>query len=187
MNIGAAETRAYDGAGNTSTAANSAAYSWLYEWIGKLKSLRALFTTHANGIGTAVHGLGTMAIQFASAVAIAGGTAIFKYERELVTALGAINSATNVDWSAQGIVTLTVSGANAAISHSNLPAGGGGGPAGALVFRVVNGGIATELFPGAKRPTGGSLGLTASGIDYVTCICVDGATVEIAGVAKDVR
>lgn len=187
VTIGGNETRSYDGAGNTTGGANGSAHSWLFEWIGKLKALRAAFNAHAAAVGTAVHGLGSMALQFASAVAIAGGSAVFSYQRELITALGSIAAATNVNWQAQGVVTLTVGAAGASITHGNLPAGGGGGPAGTLVFRVVNGGVATELFPGAKRPGGSTLGLTASGVDYVTCICVDGATVEIAGVAKDVR
>lgn len=187
VSIGAAETRTYDGAGNTTGGANASAHSWLFEWIGKIKSIRFAFNAHVAAVGTAVHGLGSMATQFASAVAITGGSAVLKYQRELTTALGSITAATNVDWQAQGVVTLTVGAAGASITNGNLPAGGAGGPSGTLVFRVVNGGIATELFPGAKRPGGSVLGLTNPGVDYVTCICVDGATVEIAGVSKDIR
>ena len=185
--IGATETRSYDGSGNTTAGVNASALSWLYEWIGKLKSLRTTYLAHAGGVGTAVHGLGSMATQAANAVAIAGGAATLSYQRELITALGSISAPTNVNWQAQGAVTLTVAAAGASITHNNLPVGGGGGPAGTLVFRVVNGGLATELFPGAKRAGASPLGLTSSGVDYVTCICVDGATVEIAGVAKDIR
>jgi hypothetical protein len=187
VNIGAAETRSYDGSGNTTAGANGSALSWLYEWIGKIKVLRAAFLSHVNGLGAAVHGLGSMAVQMANAVAIAGGSASLTYSREKVRAIGNLNAASAVSWIAQGVVTLTVTGSGASITHGDLPAGGDGGPAGTLVFRVVNGGLATELFPGAKRPGGVGLGLSASGIDYVTCICVDGATVEIAGVAKDIR
>ncbi|MBK9704800.1 MAG: hypothetical protein IPO75_15905 [Betaproteobacteria bacterium] len=53
--------------------ANSSLLSWLYEWIGKLKDLRTLYTAHAAATGTSAHGLGTMSTQAASAVAITGG------------------------------------------------------------------------------------------------------------------
>lgn len=54
---------------------NSSLLSWLYEWVGKFKDLRTLFTAHNGGaVGTYHSGVGTIAAQAASAVAITGGS-----------------------------------------------------------------------------------------------------------------
>ena len=60
---------------NTTAGNNSSLMSWMYEWIGKLKDLRTLFTAHNGGaVGTYHSGIGTIASQAAASVAITGGS-----------------------------------------------------------------------------------------------------------------
>ena len=68
------ETATYNSTHQTG-GANSSHLSWLYEWIGKFKDLRTLFTAHNGGaVGSYHSGVGTIASQAASSVAITGGT-----------------------------------------------------------------------------------------------------------------
>lgn len=170
------ETATYDVNGNMTGGANSALSSWLYEWAGKLKVIRTNVAALIATIGT----LGSMALQSAANIAVTGGSAVLSYNREVVTALGNVAVSTPVNWANQGVVTLTVTNAAAAITHTSLPAAL---IAGTMVFRITNGGIATNLFPGALKPGGAALGLSVSGVDYVTVISV-GGTLDIVGVAK---
>ena len=68
------ETATYNSTHQTG-GANSSHLSWLYEWIGKFKDLRTLFTAHNGGaVGTYHSGIGTIASQAAASVAITGGS-----------------------------------------------------------------------------------------------------------------
>jgi hypothetical protein len=132
----------------------------------------------------AINSFGSMASQNANAVAISGGFAELTYERERVAALGNVNAAVSIDWKAQGIVMLTVNGAGAAFTYTNLPAGGNGGMGGGLLFKVVNGGLATNLFGTVRKPAGFSL--SSAAVDWVSMVCADGVMPEIIGVTKAV-
>ena len=109
------ETATYNSTHQTG-GANSSHLSWLYEWIGKFKDLRTLFTAHNGGAAGTYHsGIGTIASQAASAVAITGGTikgttiggtgaseaqlATYLNTRETYVALGGTSGTINMDLS----------------------------------------------------------------------------------------
>jgi hypothetical protein len=72
------EGRTYDASGNLVATNNSGSImSWLHQWLGKFKALRDTYATHeakTPASSGSVHGLGTLALQAASAVAITGGS-----------------------------------------------------------------------------------------------------------------
>lgn len=171
----------YDAAGNlTATTAAGGFSSWLISLIGRMGNAEDNIVANIAGINA----FGTMADQNANAVAIADGYAELTYEREKTLALGALNASQAINWKAQGVVTVTVTGASATFTYSNLPPGGNGGMSGGLLVKVVNGGLATNLFGSAKKPAGFSLSSAAT--DWVALMCVDGTTPEITGVTKAV-
>lgn len=177
----ATETPARDGSGNTTTATNSSLLSsWLFEIFGKLLGLRTTVTNHTGATGTAVHGLGSMAIQSASAVAITGGSASLTYEREAIITLGSISASTAVNWSSGGHATVTAGAAGAAITFSNLPSG----VVGYMTFEITNGATATTLFSGLKNAGGVAPVFSAAGRDILVLMCRDGATVNVVGFLK---
>jgi hypothetical protein len=176
-----AQTFTYDSNGNLTATANAGGFgSWLMSLIGRIgvveAEIVALLADNA--------ALGTMSTQNANAVAITDGSAQLTYEREKISAIGNLNASHAIDWTAQGVVTVTVTGSSAAFTYSNLPSGGNGGMAQALLFKVTNGGLATSLFGSAKKPAGFSLSSGAT--DWVSVVCVDGTTPEVVGVTKNV-
>lgn len=183
--VGTGETLSYDSSGNLTGAANASGFlTFLLPLLGRVNvasiSIAAINATLAT--------LGTMATQNASAVNITGGKVTAQRTRELIRAnFGTFNSSVPVDWEAQGVVIATVAGASAAFTYTNLPVGGDGGPAGALLFRITNGGLATNLFGAVKKPGGAALALSSSGTDWVSAICIDGVNVEVFGKAMDIR
>ena len=69
------ETLTYNTGNNYTAGTNASALSQIWEWVGKFKDLRTLFTAHNGGaVGTYHTGIGTMAAQAASAVAVTGGS-----------------------------------------------------------------------------------------------------------------
>lgn len=102
----------------------------------------------------------------------------FTYERESITALGNLNASQAINWLSQGFVTVTVTGASATFTYTNLPATNGQ----AILFRVTNGGLATNLFGAAIVPAG--FALSVAGVDWVSVACVDGTNVEVIGLTK---
>lgn len=183
--MGTAQAFTYDANGNLQTASNAGGFvQFLAYLLGKVKVLLSSFNTHTGAAINTVHSGGTMALQNANNVAVTGGYAELSYERNKTTALGSLNASQGIDWKAQGFVTVTVTGASATFTYTNLPPGGNGGMSGALMFKVVNGGLATNLFGSAKKPTGFTLSSAAT--DWVALACVDGTTPEVVGVTKAV-
>ena len=178
------QTYTYDGSGNLTATTNAGGLnSWLVALIGKQ-------TTHAALTGSSAHGLGTISTQSAASVAITGGTiagatiststASLTYEREAKVAKGSISGSTAIDWAAGGLQTVTVTGAGATLTHSNLPSG----VVGFVTLDVTNGGLATSLLTGCKFAGGAAPSLTSSGRDIISLMCHDGATVNVVGVLK---
>lgn len=175
------QTFTYDSSGNlTATTAAGGFSSWLISLIGRI----GLLEDAATSLNASIAGLGTISTQDADAVNITGGAAELDYEREKTTVLGNLNASQAINFKAQGVVTVTVTGSSATFTYSNLPPGGNGGMSGGLLFKVTNGGLATNLFGSAKKPSGFSL--STSGTDWVALMCVDGSTPEVTGVTKAV-
>jgi hypothetical protein len=181
------ETSVIDIAGNTTSGTNQSLVSWLYEWMGKFKSLRTQFFAHVASVGTAVHGLGTMSTQNASAVAISGGTINGTPIGGSVRAIGNFLSAreqhvsvafaapTTIDWSLGGSFDFTASGSGAVtLAFANLPIAT---IATAITVDITNGGLRTWTYPAAvKWPGGIAPTLTASGRDVLQFYTRDGGT-----------
>lgn len=170
-----------DGSSNSTTGTNTGILSWFYELFGKFLGLRTSFNAHTAATGTAVHGLGTIATQAASAVAITGGSVVCTYERENVQVLANGNAANTCSWVAGGYARLTVTGASASIAMSNLPPNG---TAQVMTFIITNGGLATTLFSGLKWPGGVAQTFSASGRDILAVLVQDGATLDVVGFGK---
>jgi hypothetical protein len=183
----ASETSTYDGSNNQTGGANSSMLSWLWEWIGKLKSLRTSYNAHVAAAGTAVHGLGSMSTQAASAVAVTGGTINGTTIGATTQAMGTFLSArekhvaatfgapTTIDWSAGGSFDTTASGSGAVtLAFSNLPATGFGV---SITWDLTNGGLRTWTFPASVKWAGGvAPTLTSAGRDILQFYTRDGGT-----------
>lgn len=183
----ATETINYDGNGNTTGGNNSSSISWLAEWIGKFKAFRTTINAHITGVGTAVHGLGTMSTQNAVAVAISGGTingtSIGGSSRAIGNFLSAreqhvgvsFGAPTTIDWSAGGSFDFTATGSGAAtLAFANLPTTT---IATSITVDVTNGGLRTWTYPAAvKWPGGVAPTLTSSGRDVLQFFTRDGGT-----------
>lgn len=165
----------------TAISGGSTALAMLTGLIGHVHRLSDDYTTHAAATGSSVHGLGTVSTQAANAIAITGGTIKSTTQQLVRTALGSKSAAFDIDLSAGHVFTLTVTGASAAATFTNKPSAG---TAHAFSIKVTNGGLATDLFPGATTPGNASLGLSSSGTDWVHGIIEDGSTVEITGTSK---
>ena len=158
----------------TATTASGGMGSMVNYAIGRLKATRVLYDAHAAATGTAVHGLGTMSTQAASAVAITGGTASLTYEREAKVAKGSITGSTALDWATAGLFTLTTTGTGATLTHTNLPSG----VVGYITVDATITTAPTSLFTGVKW-AGGSVPTFGAGTRaVVTLMCHDGATVN---------
>lgn len=165
----------------TAVTGGSTALAMLTGLLGHVHRLSDSYTTHAALTGSSAHGLGTISTQAASAVAITGGTIKSTTQQVVRTALGSKSAAFDIDLSAGHVFTLTVTGASAAATFTNKPAAG---IAHTFSIKVTNGGLATDLFPGATTPGNASLGLSSSGTDWVHGIVEDGSTIEITGTSK---
>jgi hypothetical protein len=175
----ATSTFTFDTSGNLTAASNSSWLAWIMSLMGKVYKSGGDIATHTSASGTSVHGLGTLSTQNANAVAITGGSISCDYEREKKTALGNVSTSTTLDWRA-GLYTLTVTGASAALTFSNLPSGS----VGYLTIEVTNGAIATSLIS-CLKPGGIAISWTNPGTDIITLRCHDGSTVRMCGFEKD--
>ena len=181
----ATETATYTSTHQTG-GANSSLLSWLYEWIGKFKDLRTLYTAHAAATGTAAHGLGTMSTQAASAVAITGGAfngtvgATTPAEGLFTRACEQYNNYTPgsgagvaLDWT-KGGSNLTSNGANT-LSFTNVPAS-----------RIATHALYCTVFNGATFPAAVTWGLggkpSIAGKAVVSFVTYDGGTTVFAGI-----
>jgi hypothetical protein len=131
-------TNSFDASGNltgTSGGGPSGVLTWVMSLMGKWKKLRSDYDTHAAATGTAVHGLGSMSTQAASAIAVTGGTinsasvgvttpAEGKFTRateQFNTYTPGAGAGVTVDWAKGGSV-LTNNGTNT-LTFSNVPSG----------------------------------------------------------------
>jgi hypothetical protein len=181
------ETITRDGSENQTTSTNASLLSWLYEYIGKFKALRTLFTAHNGGaVGTYHSGIGTMASQAASSVAITGGAfngtvgATTPAEGLFTRASEQFNTYTPgsgasqaLDW-AKGGSTLTNSGSNT-VSFSNVPAS-----------RVATHALYCTAFNSTTFPAAVTWGLggkpSIAGKAVVSLVTYDGGTTVFAGI-----
>lgn len=181
----ATETCTYTSTHQTA-GANSSLLSWLYEWVGKLKDLRTLYTAHAAATGTSAHGLGTMSTQAASAVAITGGAfngtvgattpadGLFTRACEQFnTYTPGSGAAQALDWT-KGGSSLTNSGSNT-VSFSNVPAS-----------RVATHALYCTVFNSTTFPAAVTWGLggkpSIAGKAVVSLVTYDGGTTVFAGI-----
>lgn len=195
----ASQAFTYDANGYTQsgTAAGGIA-SVLYGLIGRLKALATLANAHSGALGTAVHGLGSMALQAEDDVFITGGaingTPIGGTTPSWVHAIRFTGSALNlgnisgnpfpIDWNVADYYYGTLTGATT-FSFANLPATG---RAQGLTLEIVNPGAFAMTWPAAVKWPGGVVPTwTASGVDIIELSCRDGATVRAAQAMKDSR
>jgi hypothetical protein len=173
----AAPAYTFDANGDlTAISAGSTAVAIIIGLLGQFWRHVDTYTTHA--ASSSAHSMGTMATQAASAVAITGGSVATAIQRVTSTALGNKSAAFDIDLSAGHVFTLTVTGASAAATFINKPSSGTVHP---FSIKVVNGGVATSLFPAATTPGNAALNLSVSGTDWVHGLIIDGSTVEITG------
>jgi hypothetical protein len=72
--VGAAQVNTFDASNNITASTNSGGHvNLIFELWGKVGKVVSDFATHIAATGTAVHGLASMAIQAASAIAVTGG------------------------------------------------------------------------------------------------------------------
>lgn len=183
----AAETVTYDGSNNQTAGSHSSLLSWLYEWAGKLKALRTLYTAHAAATGTSVHGLGTISTQAANSVAITGGTisgasvglstpaeGLFTRAAEQFNTYTPSSGASQaLDW-AKGGSSLTNSGSNT-VSFTNVPSS-----------RVATHALYCTVFNSTTFPAAVNWGLggkpSIAGKAVVSLVTLDGGTTVYAGI-----
>lgn len=183
----ATETVTYDGSSNQTAGNNSSLLSWLYEWIGKLKDLRTLYTAHAAATGTGVHGLGTISTQAANSVAITGGTinsasvglstpaeGLFtRAAEQFNTYTPSSGAGQALDW-AKGGSSLTNSGSNT-VSFTNVPSS-----------RVATHALYCTVFNSTTFPAAVTWGLgskpSIAGKALVSLVTIDGGTTVYAGI-----
>jgi hypothetical protein len=167
--------------------ANSSLLSWLFEWIGKLKDLRTLYTAHAAATGASAHGLGTISTQAANSVAITGGTinaasvglstaaeGLFTRACEQFNTYTPSSGASQaLDW-AKGGSALTNSGSNT-VSFSNVPSA-----------RVATHALYCSVFNSTTFPAAVTWGLggkpSIAGKALISLVTLDGGTTVYAGV-----
>ncbi len=176
--LAGAQALTWDASGNLTAVTNGASGLLMVTGLlGHVHRLRDDYDTHAAATGTAVHGLGSMSTQSASNVAITGGYAELTRIREGKSAVGSISGSTAIDWSAAGLFTITVTGASAALTWSNLPSA----KAGYITLEVVNGGLATALLPAGTKTVVGTPSWSSSGTNIAVLMCHDGSEVTLVG------
>jgi len=170
----------YDANGNpTATTGGGGMSVFLFALLGHFWRHVDTYTTHA--ASTSAHGLGSMAGQAASAVAITGGSIETKTQRVTMpggAALGTKSAAFDIDLANGHYFTFTVQ-AGAVATFTNKPASGTIHP---FTLEITNGGLVADqvLFPGCKA-AGGALVLQSSGTDLVHGLVRDGATIIFTG------
>jgi hypothetical protein len=182
----ATETATYTSTHQTG-GSNSSLLSWLYEWIGKLKDLRTLYTAHAAATGASAHGLGTISTQAANSVAITGGTVngasvglstaaegLFTRACEQFNTYTPSSGASQaLDW-AKGGSSLTNNGSNT-VSFSNAPSS-----------RVATHALYCTAFNSTTFPAAVTWGLggkpSIAGKAVVSLVTYDGGTTVYAGI-----
>jgi hypothetical protein len=184
----ATETITRDGSENQTTSTNASMLSWFYEWVGKFKALRALFTAHNGGaVGTYHSGIGTIASQAANSVTITGGSVNGTAVGTSTAAEGLFTRAAEqfntytpgsgasqaIDW-AKGGSTLTNSGSNT-LTFSNVPAS-----------RVATHALYVTVFNSTTFPAAVTWGLggkpSIAGKAVVSMVTLDGGTTVYAGI-----
>lgn len=190
------EVRSFDGttgAPVTTTGASGMATVWAYA-LGRLKALWTSFTAHAAATGAAVHGLASMAIQAASAIAVTGGTIDgttigvttpahvngLTFKGSAIN-LGSSNTTVNIDWALGDYFYVTATGTGIKFTFTNLPASG---RAQGITLEVnwatftattpwpASGTGAPIKWPSATVPT------VSTGIDLFEFVCRDGTNVR---------
>lgn len=178
--MGTAQSFTYDASGNLTATANAGGMlSFVSYLIGKVKALLATVTAHIAAVGTAVHGLGSMAIQAATAVAITGGTlsGIFL---DYITAkgkcinLGATLSGTvNIDMATADYFYGTITGITT-FAILNKPAAD---HVQSFTLELTNPGAFAVTWPtGTKWPNATAPTRTVSGKDLYEFTIRDGST-----------
>jgi hypothetical protein len=167
--MGSAEGFTFDGSLNITASTNSGWLPvWLHELWAKFKNLRGSYLVHV--ASATAHGIGTIAAQAASAVAITGGTiagVVLSYTtaRGKTVDLGNITGTVNIDWSAGDFFYGTVTGI-ATLTWTNVPTGTAPNPAGALTLELTNPGAFTLTWPtGVKWPGALAPSRTVAGVD----------------------
>lgn len=178
----------YDASGNLSSSTGAAGLlALLLPLLGRATSLSSSLTAHTGATGTAVHGLGTMSTQAATAVNIDGGTVDGTLIGSVTPAVGVFlqsrgrhisptfGTTTTLDWSAGDSFGFTASGTGAAtLAFSNLPASG---YSSWITVEINNGGLRTWTYPtGTKWPAGTPPALSSSGRDRINFFTRDGGT-----------
>ncbi len=143
--------------------------------LGKITALTSSFNAHTSANGTAVHGLGAMALQAPGAVTITGGTldnvtiggttrnvGNFLVEREAYTDIGTIATAGTATINASGagwydLTLSTTAASTATITLSGVPPAG---LAGGVIINVITGATfpntvtwSNMTWPGGTTPT----------------------------------
>jgi hypothetical protein len=195
----AAEVRNYSSGGDLISTTGAGGFLARVEALyGRVLANVSNFAAHIAAVGTAVHGLGSIATQAFSAVALTGGaidgTAIGGTTPAAVTGqtfkgvvvnLGNLSGATVIDWSLGDYFYGTVVGAWTPTWANLPPAGRGQG----LTLELTNPGAfaITGTWPSTKWPSGTLPSRTVAGIDLYEFTCRDGVTVRGAQSNKDSR
>jgi len=100
---------------------------------------------------------------------------VLKDYGETVNTLGSAGGARTIDLTLGNVITATVSGSTVTWTFSNPPASG---TTGSFTLILTNGGSQTVNWPASVDWAGGTAPtLTASGVDILTFITVDGGTI----------
>src|SRR5574337_182258 len=182
------QTFTYDASGNLSSSTGAAGLlALLLPQLGRVTTLTGSFNTHTAATGTAVHGLGTMSTQAATAVNIDGGTVDGALIGSVTPAVGvflqargkhvspSFGTTTTLDWSQGDSFDFTATGSGAAtLAFSNVPASG---ISSWITLTITNGGLWTWTWPtGTKWPAGTAPALSSSGRDRINFFTRDGGS-----------
>ena len=129
---------------------------------------------HVHGTGKAYYSHGGNWIALAKESAPAIANAVMTNYTETINPIGSIGGGTqDIDFSLGNIVTGTVDTSTTTFTFSNVPASGGS----SITLILTNGGSQTVNWPASVTWPGGSAPtLTASGVDVLSLITVDGGT-----------
>ena len=129
---------------------------------------------HVHGTGKAYYSHGGNWIALAKESAPAIANAVMTNYTETINSIGSIGGGTqDIDFSLGNIVTGTVDTSTTTFTFSNVPASGGS----SITLILTNGGSQTVNWPASVTWPGGSAPtLTASGVDVLSLITVDGGT-----------
>lgn len=134
--INTAQGNTYDASNRITASTQAGGWRTLFlQFWTQLLKIKADFAAHIAATGTAVHGLGTMALQAASAIAVTGGamdavtigattpadSTFTRSKGQKTDYTPALNAAVALDFSKAG-ATITTNGAHT-VSFTNVPAG----------------------------------------------------------------